>query len=317
MPREPELNDLQRNIIAALQVDGRATWRKIATVLGEPERTVARYGASLLAERKVVVAAMRQHSSAMIVAFKCAPGTAQLACESLAQRNDTSYSYMLTGQNDVVAELHYDGDVTETLTLQLPATPGVRQYVAYPVLKFFKTIRAWTAGDLTETQRRALAPEVTGEPRNLPDFEELSATDNLIISTLAQDGRASIESIARQVKLGESTVSRRLDWLLRSRQLSIRALVEPALLGRPVEALLWVQTSPRHLEDLGQRLAVLPEVRYAAAVAGDCQLIVDVTVRSQADLYRFISHATWGEQLAQVKTSMVVQARKRGGRKLV
>ncbi|WP_418907405.1 Lrp/AsnC family transcriptional regulator [Glutamicibacter endophyticus] len=316
MPREPELNDLQRNIIAALQVDGRATWRKIATVLGEPERTVARYGSSLLADRKVIVAALQHHSSAMIVAFKCAPGTAQLACEALAQRADTSYSYMVTGQNDVVAELRYDGDITETLTLQLPATPGVRQYVAYPVLKFFKTIRGWTAGNLTEAQRQALAPELTGDPRTLHDFDELSSTDEQIIAALAQDGRASIESIARQVKLGESTVSRRLEWLLRSEYLSIRALVEPALLERPVEALLWVQTSPRHLEELGQRLATLPEVRYAAAVAGDCQLIVDVTVRSQADLYRFISHATWGDQLAQVKTSMVVQARKRGGRKL-
>lgn len=96
------------------------------------------------------------------------------------------------------------------------------------------------------------------------------------------------------MKLGESSVSRRVEALLRGEHISIRTLVEPALLGLPVEALLWVQVSPERIDELGQRLSQLPQVRYLAAIAGDAQLLVDVTVPSQQDLYRFIAQTDWG-----------------------
>ncbi|MCZ4149420.1 hypothetical protein BZG21_33910, partial [Escherichia coli] len=43
------------------------------------------------------------------------------------------------------------------------------------------------------------------------------------------------------------------------------------------------------MDALGTLLAGLPQVRYVAAVAGDAQLLVDVTVPTQRDLYEFIA----------------------------
>lgn len=306
-----ELTEAHHRIIAALQVDGRATWRKIATVLGLPERSVARHGAWLLEQGVVTVAAIRHRQNSMLLACTCAPGTGRVASESLSAREDTSFSYQVTGREDLVVELHYTGDVTEVLSLQLPATPGVSSLVVYPILKYFKTIRGWRLGSLTPVEEQAL--------RNEPDrtawraIADLGAKDQLIIAALSEDGRASIESIARRVAMSETSVARRLDWLLSSGQISIRALVEPSAVGLHIEALLWVSTTPSKIEPLGHKMAARPEVRYAAAVAGDCQLVVNVTVASQADLYNFISDKAWDESLMQVKTSLVVQARKRGG----
>ncbi|WP_404286842.1 Lrp/AsnC family transcriptional regulator [Glutamicibacter arilaitensis] len=313
MTQHEVFNDLERRIVIAMQIDGRATWRKIARVLREPERTVARYGQALLESGRVSVAAIQHHSGSLVASFTCAPGTVRVACEALAQRADTSFSYMVTGQSDVVTELHYDGDLAEILTMQLPATPGVNSLAVYPIMKYFKTIRAWRAEPVSEAQERALTPLTGGELTEWNPAPGLTENDSMIIEVLRKDGRASIDAISRQVKMSESSVSRRVDWLLRGEQISIRTLVEPALLGFPVEALLWVQTSPHSVEALGQRLRLLPEVRYAAAVAGDAQLIVDVTVRTQKDLYRFISNTEWGE-MVQLKTAMVLSARKRGGR---
>ena len=313
MEQNEEFNELERKIVIALQADGRATWRKIAQVFGEPERTVARYGQALLASSKISVAAIQHRTGSLVAAFTCAPGTVRVACEALAQRGDTSFSYMVTGQSDVVTELHYDGDLAEILTMQLPATPGINALAVYPILKYFKTIRAWRAEPLPEAAERALRPASGGELTEWSPSAGLTENDKLIIEVLRKDGRASVDAISRQVKMSESSVARRVDWLLRGEHISIRTLVEPALLGYPVEALLWVQTSPQSVEQLGQRLRLLPEVRYAAAVAGDAQLIVDVTVRTQKDLYRFISDTPWG-QMVQLKTAMVLSARKRGGR---
>ena len=307
------LGELEQRIVMALQVDGRATWRKIAKVLDEPERTVARHGAALLEEGMVNIAAIRHRAGAVIAALNCVPGTVPVASEALSARADTSFTYMVTGQSDVVSELHYDGGLDEILTLQLPATPGLSQIQVYPILKFFKTIRGWQAGNLSPAQLRMLEPEFGGERTAWQPAGELDATDLTIVEALRRDGRASIEAISRQVKLGESSVARRVEALLRGEHISIRTLVEPALLGLPVEALLWVQVSPEHIDDLGQRLCALPQVRYLAAIAGDAQLLVDVTVPSQQDLYRFIAQTDWG-QLVQIRTSLVLGARKRGGR---
>ncbi|MEU5837006.1 AsnC family transcriptional regulator [Streptomyces diacarni] len=307
-----ELSTVQRRIIAALQVDGRATWRKIAAVLDLPERSVARHGAWLLENGLVTVAAIRHREHSLLIACTCAPGTGRIASESLSSRPDTSFSYQVTGREDLVVEMHYNGDVTEVLSLELPATPGVSSIVVYPVLKYFKTIRGWRLGSLKPAEELALQkdPDVTSW-RIQPN---LNSKDEQIIDALHDDGRASFESIARRVAMSETSVARRIDWLLSTGQIAIRALVEPLAVGLPVEALLWVSTTPSQVEKLGQRLATRPEVRYAAAVAGDCQLVVDVTVANQAELYDFISHSAWGNSMLQVKASLVVSARKRGGR---
>lgn len=308
------LNPLQRRIVGALQVDGRATWRKIARVLGEPERSVARYGAALLESGSVTVAAIENRSGTIVATFSCTPGAARMTCESLAQRADTTYSYLITGPDDVVTELHYNGDPADVLTMQLPATPGLARYSTYPVLKYFKTIRGWRAGGLTEAEERALADPFGPDRTSWEHTEPPEETDQAIIDVLKADGRARLEFIARQVGLSESSVARRMERILGDTRATIRTLVEPGLMGLPVEAQLWVQTTPQLIDRLGTELATAPQVRYAAAIAGDYQLLVDVTMRNQGDLYRFISDSRWGESITRVRTAMVIGARKRGGR---
>lgn len=306
------LNDLEQRIVVALQADGRATWRKIAKVIGEPERTVARYGSALLDQGRVKVAAISHRTGAIIASLSCAPGTIPVASQAISQRSDTSFTYMVTGQSDVISELHYDGGLEDILTLQLPATPGLSSIQIYPILKYFKTIRAWRAGELSAAQEKALSPSAGGELTSWSPIEGITETDQLIVEVLRKNGRASIDTISRQVRVSETSVSRRLDWLLRGEHISIRTLVDPALMGYRVQAMLWVQVSPANVEQLGKMLATLPQVRYVAAVAGDAQLLVDVTVPSQQDLYEFIATTDWG-QMVQLRTSMVLGARKRGG----
>jgi DNA-binding Lrp family transcriptional regulator len=53
------LDDLELRIATALQVDPRASWRRIAAVLGEPERTVARRGNDLIESRLVNIVGIR------------------------------------------------------------------------------------------------------------------------------------------------------------------------------------------------------------------------------------------------------------------
>jgi DNA-binding Lrp family transcriptional regulator len=134
------------------------------------------------------------------------------------------------------------------------------------------------------------------------------------VEALCADGRVSFEALARRVGVSEATARRRCEWLLANNQVQLRVVVEPAALGLAVEALLWIRAAPHQVERLGRSLAGLPTVRYAAALAGDYQIVADVTAPDLPSLYRLITASEWAAQASGVDVSMLLDARKRGGR---
>lgn len=309
------LDPLERRIVAALQADGRAPWRRIATALGEPERTVTRRGTELLSSGMIAVVGLRMRAESALLRLQCSPGTSRVAAETLAQRPDTTFSYLMTGGADCVAELVVDaGRLGPILSTEIPATVGLVRAVSYPILRYFRTIRGWTAGALTAAEAAALRTEQTADrhPGRAAE-EELAAQDERIAAALAENGRAPLEWIARRAGVSESTAGRRVDWLLAHRRLQIRTIVEPAAVGLPLEALLWIKAAPGQVEHVGRALAARPEVRYAAAVAGEHQLVADVTLGDGDALYRFTTEADWTGHVQGIEATMLLGARKRGG----
>ncbi len=310
-----ELDDLQRRIVAALQIDGRAPWRKIAAVLGEPERTVARRGAEMIDSGAVGIVGIRPQATHVIVKVSCAPGTARVAVEALARRADTSFSYSVTGGADCVAEVLTGSDHLENiLSLEIPAIAGITSTESYPVLKYFRTIRSWRAQVLTTAQAATLQTTYSQLVWPPPAVPHLSAQDQQMLAVLAEDGRASYDWIARRAGVSESTARRRVEWMLEHQAIQIRAVVEPSLLGLPVEALLWISASPTRITEIGSALEKEACVRYAAAIAGRYQILADVTAPGLDELYQFITQANWSTAVNAVEISLLLGARKRGGR---
>ncbi|BCW57517.1 Lrp/AsnC family transcriptional regulator for asnA, asnC and gidA [Paenarthrobacter nicotinovorans] len=306
---------LERQIVAALQLDPRCPWRKMAAVLGEAERTVARRGSQLLESGAVAVVGIRPQPAVVLVQMRCLPGTVRAASHALCQRLDTTFVYTTTGAGDCVAEILTEpsrmGDV---LSDGLPATIGLRDSTSYPVLRYFRTIRGWRPEILGNDKAEALRSSLTPDSGSLVARQDLSRQDHEIVDALCADGRMSFEALGRRVGVSEATARRRTDWLLANNQVHLRAIVEPASFGLDVEALLWVRASPQHVEQVGRSLAELPTVRYAAAIAGDYQIMADVTVEDMAALYRFITDSEWAQHAVTVDVSILLDAGKRGGR---
>lgn len=310
------LTGLDLQIATALQVDPRAPWRRIAHILDAPERSVARHGTALLDSGVVEIAGMFARAETALLRVQCAPGTVRVTTEALAQRADTTFAYTVTGGADCVAELIFDpGRMRPVLVHEIPATVGMVRAHTYPLLRYFRTIRKWTSGALTAAQVAALTGEDAPELIAMhPTLAPLTGTDLRIAQALVADGRATLETIARAADVSESTAARRVSALLRSTRVQVRALVEPAAVGLPVEALLWIRTAPRSVDELGRRLADDPRVRYAAAVAGEHQVVADVTCRTNEELYALTTSSPWVGLAEAIDTTLVLHARKRGGR---
>ncbi|GAA3710525.1 AsnC family transcriptional regulator [Zhihengliuella alba] len=309
------LDELERRIVAALQINPRASWRTVAAALGEHERSVARRGAELLDGGRVAAVGIRAREASLLVRARCVPGSAPVTAESLANRADSSFSYMVTGSTDVVAEiLTTRGQLAHLLSVELATTPGVARAETLPVLKYFRTIRSWRVGALTPHESEAMGEGRRPEANDRPTDRPLSAQDQDIVGCLISNARMSFEEIARRSGVSETTARRRVDWLLANDVVQLRVLVEPAAVGLPLEALVWLRVAPDRLERIGQSLRRDPRVRYAAALAGSSQLVVDVTLATSEDLYRFVTESEWSSGVESFDISMVVRARKRGGR---
>ncbi|WP_346012164.1 Lrp/AsnC family transcriptional regulator [Streptomyces sp. SID3343] len=308
-PVDAGVDALDRRIIAALQIDGRASWRRIATALGEPERTVARRGLRLLESRLVTVTGLVANGDTVIVRLNCRPGQVREAATAAAAGSGTVFTYVLAGSVDCVAEVQCPPDGLARLMLEeLPALPGVISQQVAPVLRYFRTVHEWQPALLTADEVAALArfPSPT-ETVEAPDGD-LGSEEWSILRALAADGRRTHEELAAVAGVSEATARRRVEALTRSGMVSIRASTEPALLGLPVEAMLWIRTRPDDVEAVGRLLLDSPLVRYAAVVMGEYQILVDVVQPSKQALHEFLTDSPWVRRVEAVQSHLVVEA---------
>lgn len=306
----PVADSLDRRVISALQIDGRASWHRIAAALGEPERTVVRRGTRLLDSGLVRVGARTAHGRPTTVAVRCAPGSARVTATALARRPDCVFAHLLTGTWDCLAELHCPRERLPALIMDdLPGLPGVVRTSTLPVLRHVRTIREWHTGLLTPAEIAALAdPEppagaVTG----------LSRADHLLLTALAEDGRRTYDELARVTGVSEATARRRLGALRRAGRVRIRAVVEPRVLGLPVEAVLWIRAEPAAVTTVTEALAGSPYVRYAAFVTGERQVLALTAFPDEDALHEFVTASAWLRAAVSVDVSMVLGTLKRGG----
>ena len=135
---------LSRRIIGALQIDGRASWRRIADALNEPVRTVSRRGTTLLDDRTVQVVGLPSHSPTHLLRLKCRPDSVQSVAREVARLPQSVFVYAVSGSAEVVAELMMPFDALAPLLLdELPRIHGVQNHSLTPVLQYFRTVAEW------------------------------------------------------------------------------------------------------------------------------------------------------------------------------
>lgn len=314
------LDDIDRRIVAGLQVDGRASWAKIAAALGEPERTIARRGPELLRNGRVRIRALSnprrfRRTEQFVLKISCTPGTAGIAAAALARRPETLYTYLLTGSADCAAEMSSPvSTFADLLIRDIGGLPGVSTASTYPVLSYFRTMHQWNPGILSADEIRNLGGAAFAEaPTDIGQSEPLGKEDRQILRVLERDGRASFEELSRATGLSVQTAQRRVEKMRRDGSLYIRAVFEPSLLGLPVEALLWVKVPFPDLDRVGIDLVSSRSVRYAAVLAGDYQLLVDAVFSSRAELYTYLKTSEWVKLTQSIEPVLVIDALKRSG----
>ncbi|MFJ9630029.1 Lrp/AsnC family transcriptional regulator [Streptomyces sp. NPDC101175] len=284
--------DLQ--LLTALEVNGRASFRRLGTVLGTSDQTVARRFRRLTAEAGLRVVAIRDAvalgQDQWTLRLRCAPDNALNIADALARRPDTGWIGLASGGTEIVCltRPRTPGDYDDLLLGKLPRTPSVMEIRAHQTLhRFYGGPTGWLRrfGALSDDQIAALRPETPPAPGPA----RIEADDEALVAVLERDARATHPELQRATGRSESAVKRRLATLIGSGALYIDIEYDLEALGYGCVAALWITAAPAALHSVGEALAGHDEIASAAATAGATNLVVTAVARNTAGLYDYLS----------------------------
>ncbi|MET7973205.1 Lrp/AsnC family transcriptional regulator [Streptomyces mirabilis] len=284
--------DLQ--LLAALELDARAPFSRIAAVLGVSDQTIARRFRRLSAEGGLRVVAVRDAErlgqSQWMLRLRCAPDSAETIAEALAKRPDTAWIGLASGGTEVVCMTRprSPGDHDDLLLGKLPRTPSIVEIRAHQILnRFFGGPTGWISrfDALTDEQIDALRPRLSDPSGPV----RIDPGDEPLVAALERDGRATYPELQRATGRSESVVKRRLAALLASGAVYVDVEYHSETLGYGCAAVLWITAAPAALHSVGEALATHDEIAFAAATAGPSNIVVTAVARDTAGLYAYLS----------------------------
>jgi DNA-binding Lrp family transcriptional regulator len=316
-----QLDGVDRQLLHALLMAPRASFRVLAGVLGVSDQTIARRYRRLTESAGLRVYGLvngpRAGWADWIVRLQATPGSVQRIAETLAQRPDTRWVRLYSGGTEIVCTLHArTPEQRNALLLRgLPGSRNVTAITAQSILHVFTPVAyVGLASGLSDAQLVALREAVPGQQLALPatapfgesSFEEapapaagqawvsssaavLRAEDDPLLAELTRDGRAPVADLAAATHWHESTVRRRIEELLRAGLLYFDIDVDESVLGVGTSVMLWLKIEPARLEDAGRALAAHPEIPFAAATTGTTNLAASAIFRDTRQLYSYLT----------------------------
>ncbi|MEV5506439.1 Lrp/AsnC family transcriptional regulator [Streptomyces orinoci] len=286
------LDALDRQLIHALQLDGRASFSRIAAVLDTSDRTVARRYQRLRAAGALRVVgvpdARRLGMLEWFVRIQCAPQAAIPVADALVRRADTSWVGLSSGGTEITCVIQArEGSIGGSLLLpKLPRTSLLTSVTAQCGLRPVAGEKGWSGrtSALSPEQRAALA-----RPVDPSRAVRLTEADERLFGVLATDGRAAVPELAAATGWSQSSVRRRLEELRRAGALRLDVEIDPVLYGRGFGAMLWLTVLPAELDRVTGALATHSEVAYAAVTTGRSNVVAVLACRDADALYDYLA----------------------------
>ncbi|UFS98578.1 Lrp/AsnC family transcriptional regulator [Nocardia huaxiensis] len=297
------LDPVDRGLLHALQIDGRAPFARIAEVLDVSDRTVARRYARLRAHGLLRVTGVPDSQSLgyseWLVRVRVRPGAAAGVAQALARRPDTAWVSTLSSGAELAAIFRIPDDGAAPLDL-LARHQGITAVDAQLLLPLTTDRWRGRTAALTPAQIDALrtgSAELTPISRlsgrlasaHAPRVLALTELDRRLLPALALDGRAGYPSLSRAVGWSESAVRRRLEELRHNRILRFDVEVAATAFGFRAQAALWLAVTPARVAAVAAQLAEHRETAFVGATTGEHNLIAIVVCHDAPALFRYLN----------------------------
>jgi DNA-binding Lrp family transcriptional regulator len=291
MPASTTLDDLDFQIVAALQASPRADWQRIGQVVEVSASTVARRWTRMT---DAGLAWMSCHPMRVpgvspmvaVIELDCAPARLYSVAEHLLGDPHAINVAHVTGPCDllVTAVFTDHAALARYVGFRLSQLDGVVAIRPQIATTLHKDGARWRLHRLTDEQTATLhrgRPDRPAATRSRTDPDE---ADMALMTALSTDCRQSTVDLAQQTRMSPTTIQRRLTRLETDRILVYRCEVARYLSGWSVGVTLWTSVPPGGATTIAAQLAGLREVRMCMSTTGRHNLMFTVWLRSLDDL---------------------------------
>ena len=310
-----QLDEVDRQLLHALIVAPRASFRVLAGVLGVSDQTIARRYRRLVETADLRVTGLIHGPRAgwvdWMVRLQVAPGSAQRIADTLAQRPDTRWVRLYSGGTEIVCTLQArTPEQRNALFLRgLPGSRHVTGITAQSILHVFSPVAFVTYTSALSADQLAALAEAAPEPQ--PEWLDQAAVpggladqawapgaetetvlrseDDPLLAELTRDGRTPVADLAAATHWHESTVRRRIEELRKAGLLYFDIDLDESVLGINANVMLWLKIEPACLDAAGRAIAAHPEIPFAGATTGATNLAASAVFRDTRDLYAYLT----------------------------
>lgn len=293
-----ELDDLDLDMVAALQIAPRASFNLLAEVLGSSPSTVARRLGRMETARLIRVIgqvdwSLRSNTQPHHVWISAAPGSVPRVADELTRLPEAQFVAIAAGRADIYMTVLSPTrqDATELLTRTIPCADGVVSTSSELVLRAATRADQWRLDRLTAAQVQALEQAEGLGPGDEPEDRgpvRLSEQERTVAELLHVDGRMPASEVGRVLGISRSSAHRIVTTLLSRRVVRPRVEVEPALLGYPLEATLHLDVRAADIAQVSRWCARHPSARYVSVVAGESSIVHQGLFAGEQELARFL-----------------------------
>jgi DNA-binding Lrp family transcriptional regulator len=298
------IDRIDAQILHALQLAPRVSFRRIAAVVGASEQTVARRYHRLRRDGVMRVVGLENRwtegEASWVCRMRAAPERISQLADALVRRPDVSHANVLAGWTDLVCVIRAPlSEGRENLLLHLlPRTTSVTDITIDLILHSFgdPASAPWTGYGHRLSDRQA--EEILAERTHVVSSDQpllLSAEDRPLLEALAEDGRTPQAQLAARTGWSVARVGRRLAALEACGVLLYDIDLLPERLGYHLSAMLWMTLAPKDIHRVGERIAAHDRIAFAGATSGSKNLMAIAICRDADDLYRYLS-----EELGQI-----------------
>ncbi len=120
---------------------------------------------------------------------------------------------------------------------------------------------------------------------------DVDTLDMKILKLLEKDGRTSFTEVAKNLKLNESTIRKRVLRLQEKRVIKKFSVdLDPSKIGLNTVAIVGVDVEPVKLIEAAQEICEIPEARYVATSTGDHMIMTEIWAKDGRELTKLISN---------------------------
>ena len=119
----------------------------------------------------------------------------------------------------------------------------------------------------------------------------IDETDKEILSVLKDNARMPFLDIAKQLKISESTIRKRVSNLENRGVIKkYSAVIEPAKIGYGSVAIVGIDVQPEKFLNVAKKLTEFDNVKFVATSSGDHMLMAEIWMEKSSELRDFITN---------------------------